>query len=616
MKKISLILLTISATYFAKAATFNIPNGDVAALVAAITTANSNGQTDTIILALNGTYNFSTISNTVTGQPFGYRETEGPNALPIIANDNLAGLDIVFNLNGSVLQLVGTTKMRLFYGSNDCSWELNNGSIKNFESPVDNPIVGRGGGGGAVVTGERNIFKSNNMTFENCKSNSVEERSGAAIYSKGDGDILLENSIYKNNIGSTYGGAVTILLCDIVVRNCTFDNNICTVGGGAALYVDGCKGPVAASGGIGKIENCTFVNNTSPSFGAVFLQGYFQDNWFVKNSQFTGNKATANGGMAGALWHSGSNNVGNSLFDVSNCTFENNEAKTHGGAVTCTRGSNNFTNCTFVGNITKDAGGLGGGIYNISDVGFTFFATISNCTFANNIAGGYGGAWCITNNQGSVHNTIVSNNKAYQQCGYPPAAGCIGYNNANNCAGLLSSTGVNIEFPERNNVNDVNDRPCFARVNILNSGTFPVINPLLLPLAANGGPTKTMALQPTSPAINAGNGCTLLDQRGAARIGACDLGAFEFNGTLSAAANFAEISNIKVYPNPSTDFFTIKVPSAFEVGELTIFSIDGKLILSQTLHSSSTNIKLQEPGIYILKTSIDNKTTTQKIIKI
>jgi hypothetical protein len=55
----------------------------------------------------------------------------------------------------------------------------------------------------------------------------------------------------------------------------------------------------------------------------------------------------------------------------------------------------------------------------------------------------------------------------------------------------------------------------------------------LLPLAENGGPTRTHALQVGSVAIDAGGDCAtvygvLTDQRGVARDGSCDLGAFEF----------------------------------------------------------------------------------------
>jgi predicted outer membrane repeat protein len=304
---------------------------------------------------------------------------------------------------------------------------------------------------------------------------------------------------------------------------------------------------------LGEIIGCTFTNNTSFNFGAVFLQGYNEDQWFVKNCQFTNNKATKAGGMAGALWHSGLNN---GRFDVSNSTFENNEARTHGGAIACTRGANNFTNCTFYGNLTRDAGGLGGGIYNIGDDGSTWFSTITNCTFANNIAGGYGGAWVITGSKGSVKNTIIANNKAYQQCGYPAPAGCQGYNNGNNCAGLLTDNGNNIEFPERPkrvanpNYADPTDNPCFTRPVVLNSSAMPVVDPRLLAPANNGGPTRTMALQAGSPAINAGSGCPAADQRGAPRAGACDIGAFEFGTALAARRRGPAARRLGPLPQP------------------------------------------------------------------
>jgi hypothetical protein len=60
----------------------------------------------------------------------------------------------------------------------------------------------------------------------------------------------------------------------------------------------------------------------------------------------------------------------------------------------------------------------------------------------------------------------------------------------------------------------------------------------LRPLADNGGPTRTMALRPASPARNAGHpddpgsgppACAAADQRGVKRPKGprCDMGAFE-----------------------------------------------------------------------------------------
>jgi hypothetical protein len=59
-----------------------------------------------------------------------------------------------------------------------------------------------------------------------------------------------------------------------------------------------------------------------------------------------------------------------------------------------------------------------------------------------------------------------------------------------------------------------------------------------LTLAENGGPTKTRALMSTSDSIDKGDPalCPGNDQRLFGRSGACDVGAFEYNGTALAPA--------------------------------------------------------------------------------
>jgi len=94
----------------------------------------------------------------------------------------------------------------------------------------------------------------------------------------------------------------------------------------------------------------------------------------------------------------------------------------------------------------------------------------------------------------------------------------IAYNSGGNCSGAMASSGHNLE--------DANTCSLTAAGDLVNT------DPILGPLADNGGPTWTHALLDGSPAINAGSGdCPppAADQRGVARPqgAACDIGVFE-----------------------------------------------------------------------------------------
>jgi hypothetical protein len=136
-----------------------------------------------------------------------------------------------------------------------------------------------------------------------------------------------------------------------------------------------------------------------------------------------------------------------------------------------------------------------------------------NSTFSDNWGtdGGaiaYGGTLIVRNStcSGSTfipRNTIIANNTGDLNC-----AG----------TGVITDGGNNLRFP-------ASDASCV--------GSFG--DPELAPLAHNGGPTETMALQSGSAALNRispENGCGFgiaSDQRGVSRSqgNGCDIGAFE-----------------------------------------------------------------------------------------
>jgi len=108
----------------------------------------------------------------------------------------------------------------------------------------------------------------------------------------------------------------------------------------------------------------------------------------------------------------------------------------------------------------------------------------------------------------------------------------------------LTNGGNNLQFPrtkEPDFPHDIN--------NLITSPASAIIftDPLLGPLADNGGPQQTMALGAGSPAINAGNStaCPATDQRGIGRPqgSGCDIGAYEVVLKLNANPSLVAIDD-------------------------------------------------------------------------
>jgi CSLREA domain-containing protein len=167
--------------------------------------------------------------------------------------------------------------------------------------------------------------------------------------------------------------------------------------------------------------------------------------------------------------------------------------------------------------------GYGGGIDHRGGADLT----IVNSTITDNhaIKGGgglnSGQAYAAVSDQTAIArvrllNTIIADNTS-----------SAGPGNCNVQDMVIQSEGHNLD----------SDGSCFLTA----AGDLPKRNPLLGPLAYNGGPTETEALLPGSPAIDAGasNGCPPDDQRGVARPegSACDIGAYELIPSTTASAN-------------------------------------------------------------------------------
>jgi len=224
------------------------------------------------------------------------------------------------------------------------------------------------------------------------------------------------------------------------------------------------------------------------------------------------------GGSGGAGGDGGDGGYGGGIFSsesysslvLNNCTFSGNSAGNGGygghGGITYPASSGPWG--------LGGPGGSGGGIYT-----YYGYQTLHNCTLSSNAAGLRGGAGYTQGSDGSgggiagsaeLWNTLVALNTPT--------------NSSSDVWGMFTSLGHNL-------IGNTTGSSGFGT-----NGDVLNLNPLLGPLADNGGPTFTHALLPGSPALEAGDDAVLLspydlatDQRGQPRkVGYhVDIGAVE-----------------------------------------------------------------------------------------
>jgi len=283
-----------------------------------------------------------------------------------------------------------------------------------------------------------------------------------------------------------------------------------------------------------RMSGLTAQDGNTPGEGGGILNAGKADLELSKVA-VTGNSASRGGGIANA-----SNYAKATLGDV---VVNSNQATQHVGGLS-NHGTAYLTGVTIDGNTTAgDTGGMSaGGLSFLTNVtisnntangatgnGWTGAlaiggsATIRNSTISGN-TGDPGGIWnggksrltnvTIEGNTGAIFNcnncggSITLTNTIVSNSGFWPTI---------NCYGTVTSAGHNLDSG--------NGCGFSAPGDIVNTSAA------LDPLAKNGGRTRTHALVPASPAIDAGDpgNCPAVDQRGVQRPqgAGCDIGAYE-----------------------------------------------------------------------------------------
>lgn len=373
------------------------------------------------------------------------------------------------------------------------------------------------------------------------------------------------------------------------------------IGGTASINNTTFESCVATGGNSGTGQNGT-NNGADSGGGGLFSIG----NVTVTNSTF--NQNSANGGDAG-------DSFGPDCFGAHQ---SGDGGAARGGAIQGDAGSLIINTATFANNSANGGDGGNGGPTNVG-----------TCAQSAHGAGGLAHGGAITNTNAATlninHATISGNNAQAGNTGVnqagasrPPrlvaegtgggirvGPGSVTLENtiiAGNTAanGLGDNTGAPTPGPNVDGAVISNGHNLLGiateAVGFTGTGDQTGVNPLLMPLANNGGPTQTMALTPGSPAIDAGvaAGATL-DQRGMPRTvddpgvannggsDGTDIGAYEAEipcvlecpGNISVANDPGDCGAIVNYTEPSgagCGTVTCDHPSAsfFGVGDTTV----------------------------------------------
>jgi predicted outer membrane repeat protein len=288
------------------------------------------------------------------------------------------------------------------------------------------------------------------------------------------------------------------------------------------------------------------ISSNKANGGGGGIYATSNTNLTLLNSVVTNNEATGTNFDGGGLY------LSSPTFTIDGCTFSNNKAgtgsaATGGGIVVYNNGfavvTGTIRNSTISGN---SAGGVGGGLYlAISQVGDSI--TIQNCTISGNTSGGNGGGIQLYSNAqpatvNILNSTIVNNTAGGIGGGINVGTGgaasrivtiansvIAGNTDTSGANDIVRSTGstLNASFSL------FQTAPAAGTINGTSSNVTTGVDPLLGPLADNGGPTFTHLPLAGSPLINAGDPNFApppnTDQRGDPRVaqGRLDIGAVE-----------------------------------------------------------------------------------------
>ena len=408
----------------------------------------------------------------------------GPGTLRDVLTNAVSG-DVV-DLSGLSCSAISLTTGAITTTADDVTLHGPGASALAIDAGQASGIVNHYGTGTITIEG---------LTLTNGHIEGQDFHGGACVLSAAN--VEVDASTLSNcyaYMGHAYGGAICAL-GNVTLTNATLSGNT-TKGHYYYYYYPGYPNPY-------------LINGTSWGGGA-----YAMGKFTITDSTITHNRAEMNnrGSVGGGIASGGSGHL------ISGSTFDNNAGWLGGGIdILGDFGGEPYgltiVNSTISGN-ESFASGAGVNTF------YMAYVTLHNSTVTGNSAGYYcGGVYVYYGNADIKSSIIAGNTSVYDHNQF-------GYYSAADLDVFFSSATIS------------GDHSVITTTNIPTPPDTLTDDPLLLPLADNGGPTMTHAFDMTSVVLDAGSNPDGLafDQRGDGyrrELGAAaDIGAFEAPGDL------------------------------------------------------------------------------------
>lgn len=581
----------------------------------------------------------------------------------------------IYNLNGGILTIQNATiSGNMAIGTlgsgggilNDVGSQL---SVSN--STISGNSAIRAGGGIEDNSGTSTIL----LTNVNLNENTVlgPPGNGGGLHITGGGSVTISGGTVSGNTAALEGGGLWNGGGTMTINNTTITDNETLLGtaaddGGAGIFnnagtVNGINvtisnnmatGTLGSGGGLLSLAGTvTFTDSSFAANSANRAGGAIEvvagsltlTNTGLTNNDVDGGAGTPNPGNGGAL-----HITGVATTNISQCIVSGNQARREGGGLWNQTGSTMTVTDTTIDDNTASGPDVlhgGGGIFNNGGALMLNSSTVSNNT-SNGLLGNGGGLHVkagtavVMTSTFSGNTTLNNGGGIYNNASLNANAVTIAYNTAANGGGIANNSAV---VPMVKNTIVANNTAttgtdvssattAFASndynligtddANVFTTGTGDIesADPLLGPLANNGGSTLTHALQTNSPAYNAGDVADMFnDQTGSAVFGGIrDIGAFEAQSQLGVEGFvFANAKKSMIYPNPySSGDLNIRIAGNFGTAvQASVIEIgSGKTVMNFQANTDLNQVNLSDlaSGMYMVRLVSGELVETHKLV--